>query len=260
MLGKRSRARSLIQGTSSRRWTPFLPLLSLSSLSIQLSSMPFFSTFQNILSSFTDDLPRYSNSSRQLSPQRYSNSPTSSTLESLSRTIRDYVPSSIHIPVPTAGPSPPLVSRPIVSYAQFSASPTTTSTHQRSPSTQTHTRTTSQQEFEREYEREGEFGYGYGYEHEYAQPQPQRAAMLMQTSSHVQHSPLPGGFRGSGLAQAMRRGAAGMTESFISRGGKRMTTAPASKRASSRVDVICWARWDTLNGRYVFTHSLFIDS
>ena len=84
--------------------------------------------------------------------------------------------------------------------------------------------------------------------------------MLMQTSSHVQHSPPLGGFGGSGLAQAMRRGAAGMTESFISRGGKRMTTAPASKRASGKVDVIYWARWDTFNGWYVFSHSLFIDN
>ena len=132
---------------------------------------------------------------------------------------------------------------------------------QRSPSTPqlTHKRTTSQQqEFEREYERDGEFGYGYGYGHDYAQPKPQRAAMLVQTSAHVQHSPPPGGFSGSGLAQAMRRGAAGMTESFIGRGvGERTTAAPASKRAlandKGRVDAISWARWDTLNGRYVLS-------
>ncbi|KIM42507.1 hypothetical protein M413DRAFT_444245 [Hebeloma cylindrosporum] len=200
--------------------------------------------------------------SRPLSPHRHSDSPSSSTLENLSRTIRDYVPSSIHIPIPTAGPSPPLVSRPIVSYAQFSGSPTT-STHQRSPSTPqlTHKRTTSQeQEFEREYEREGEFGYGYGYGHDYAQPQPQRAAMLVQTSTRAQHTPPPSGFPGSGLAQAMRRGAAGMTGSFIGRGvgrgvGSTSVPAPASKRAlvneKGIVDAISWARWDILNARHV---------
>ena len=202
----------------------------------------------------SDDSPPYSYSSRPLSPQRHSNSPSPSTLENLSRRIRDYVPSSIHIPVPTAGPSPPLVSRPIVSFAQFSGSPTT-SAHQRSP-TSPHNRTTSQQqEFEREYEREGEFGYGYGYGNEYTQPQPQRAAMLVQ-SPHVQHSPPPPGVPGLGLAQAMRRGAAGMSESFIGRGvgrGEGRTAAPASKRAlvneKGRVDAVSWARWDTLNGR-----------
>jgi hypothetical protein len=227
--------------------------------------MAFFSALQNILASFADDSPPYSYRSPPLSPQRHSDSPSSPTLENLSRTIRDYVPSSIHIPVPTAGPSPPLVSRPIVSYAQFSGSPTTTSAHQRSPSTPqlTHKRTPSQQqEFEREYEREGEFGYGYGYGHEYAQPQPQRAAMLVQTSARIQHSPPPGGFPGSGLAQAMRRGAAGMTESFIGRGGEKAMATPALKRAlvndKGRVDAISWARWDTLNGRYVFSVSLLV--
>lgn len=44
------------------------------------------------------------------------------TLESFSRTLRTYVPSSIHIPVPRSAPSPPLVSRP-VSFGSFSASP-----------------------------------------------------------------------------------------------------------------------------------------
>ena len=231
---------------------------SLSSSSSLLFTMPFFSTFQNILASFADDSSLYSYSSPPLSPQRHSNSPSSSTLENLSRTIRDYVPSSIHIPVPTAGPSPPLVSRPIVSYAQFSGSPTTSS-HQRSPTTP-HKRTASQQqEFEREYEREGEFGYGYSYGNEYAQPQPQRAAMLVQ-SPRVQHSPPPGGFPGSGLAQAMRRGAAGMTESFIGRGsgrGEGRIATPASKHTlvneKGKVDAISWARWDVLNGRCVFS-------
>ena len=231
---------------------------SLSSSSSFISTMPLFSTLQNILASFADDSPPYSYSSGPISPQRYSNSPPSSTLENLSRTIRDYVPSSIHIPVPTAGPSPPLVSRPIVSYAQFSGSPTT-SAGQRSPTTP-HKRTTSQQqEFEREYEREGEFGYGYGYGNEYAQPQPQRAEMLVQ-SPRVQHSPPPGGFPGSGLAQAMRRGAAGMTESFIGRGagrGEGRIAVPASKRTlvneKGGVDAISWSRWDFLNGRCVFS-------
>jgi hypothetical protein len=44
-----------------------------------------------------------------------------STLESFSRTLRTYVPSSINIPVPRSAPSPPLVSRP-VSFGSFSAS------------------------------------------------------------------------------------------------------------------------------------------
>ncbi|KAF8638773.1 hypothetical protein AX17_001968 [Amanita inopinata Kibby_2008] len=49
-----------------------------------------------------------------------------STLESFSRTLRTYVPSSIHIPIPRSAPSPPLVSRP-VSFGSFSASKDTPS-------------------------------------------------------------------------------------------------------------------------------------
>ena len=79
----------------------------------------------------------------------------------------------------------------------------------------------------------------------------------MQTSARVQHLPPPGGFPGSGLAQAMRRGAAGMTESFIGQGGEKTLALQASKRAlvndKGRVDAISWARWDTLNARYVFS-------
>lgn len=52
------------------------------------------------------------------------------------------------------------------------------------------------------------------------QLQSQRAVMLVQTSTRIQHSPSPGGFPGSGLTQAMKSGTAGMTESFIGRGGE----------------------------------------
>ena len=45
-----------------------------------------------------------------------------------------------------------------------------------------------------------------------------------------------------------------MTESFI---GQRTLALPASKRAlmndKGRMDAISWARWDTLNARYVFS-------
>ncbi|KAI0820657.1 hypothetical protein BC628DRAFT_1412942 [Trametes gibbosa] len=50
------------------------------------------------------------------------------TLESFSRTIRNYVPSSI--PIPTAAPSPPRVSRP-VSFGSFLTPSTASTTHQR---------------------------------------------------------------------------------------------------------------------------------
>ena len=82
----------------------------------------------------------------------------------------------------------------------------------------------------------GEFGYSYGYRNEYAQPQPQRAVMPVQ-SPRVQHSPPPGGFPGSGLAQVMKRGAG--------RGEGRIAT-PISKRTlvneKGGADAISWAR------------------
>jgi len=257
VFGKRSRVRSWFHiaklsfdnppswSTRTRSRLPFFHALSsclwFGFIASLYYSMPFFSTLQSLLASLTDNSPpSYRSTSRPLSP------------------IRDYVPSSIHIPVPTAAPSPPLISRPIVSYAQFSGS-LTTSTHQHSQPTQTHNRTPSQQqEFEREYERGGEFGYGYGYGKEYAQPQPQRASMHVQASPRSQQQPLSlptsGGFSGSGLAQAMRRGAAGVRGSFVGRGTGGADRMPASKRilTKGRVDAISWARWDTLNGRYVF--------
>jgi len=83
--------------------------------------------------------------------------------------------------------------------------------------------------------------------------------MLVQ-SPRVQHLPPPGGFPGLGLAQVMRRGAAGMTEPFIGRGagrGEGRIATPVSKRTlvneKGGVDVISWARWDILNGRCVFS-------
>jgi len=48
-----------------------------------------------------------------------------------------------------------------------------------------------------------------------------------------------------------------MTESFIGQGGEKTLALQASKRAlvndKGRVDAISWARWDTLNARYVFS-------
>lgn len=49
-------------------------------------------------------------------------SSASAAIRSSADAIRTYVPSSIHIPVPSAGPSPPMVSRPL-SYGRFSVDP-----------------------------------------------------------------------------------------------------------------------------------------
>jgi hypothetical protein len=83
--------------------------------------------------------------------------------------------------------------------------------------------------------------------------------MLVQ-SPRIQHSPPPGGFPVPGLAQAMRRGEAGKTESFIGRGaghGEGRIATPVSKRTlvneKGGADAISWARWDILNGRCVFS-------
>ena len=95
--------------------------------------------------------------------------PSSSRLDTLSRTIRGYVPS-----LPSAGPSPPAVSRP-VSFGRFSnanasgsgypqsSNAQTFNSHRR---TQSHTQDFTPQEYERDYERyadeEGQEYYGYG--------------------------------------------------------------------------------------------------
>src|SRR5271155_1321979 len=73
-------------------------------------------------------------------------------LPSLTRTLRSYVPSSIHIPIPSAAPSPPLVSRP-VSFGRFSSDSQTELGLREPPRA---SKLVSQQEFERDYEREGE--------------------------------------------------------------------------------------------------------
>lgn len=49
-------------------------------------------------------------------------SSASAALRTSADALRTYVPSSIHIPVPSVGPSPPMVSRPL-SYGRFSVDP-----------------------------------------------------------------------------------------------------------------------------------------
>jgi hypothetical protein len=76
--------------------------------------------------------------------------------------------------------------------------------------------------------------------------------LIVQTPTRFQHLPPPGVFPGSCLAQARGRGAAGTAEWFIGRGGEQTTAAPASKRVLvNEIGSISWARWDTLNKRYV---------
>ncbi|TFK32507.1 hypothetical protein BDQ12DRAFT_692387 [Crucibulum laeve] len=144
--------------------------------------------------------------------------PNIPSLSSLSRTLRTYVPSSIHIPVPTAAPSPPLVSRP-VSFGRFSA-PVDGEDARARERRQDPSR--YEQEYERDYEQQ-EPNYGYGYGHGQAQQQQQQQG-YPQPSLQGFTSPRGGGAPpgregrwrgeldepsstyGSGLAQAMRRG------------------------------------------------------
>ncbi|KAI8984805.1 hypothetical protein BD414DRAFT_66054 [Trametes punicea] len=72
--------------------------------------------FQSFLSSFFLDLSSRSSHSDSSPRSRHHPDREPTTLESFSRTIRNYVPSSI--PIPTAAPSPPRVSRP-VSFGSF---------------------------------------------------------------------------------------------------------------------------------------------
>lgn len=81
-----------------------------------------------------------------------------STLQSFSHTLRTYVPSAIHIPVPLPAPSPPLLSTRPVSFGSFSASrdasqpehssivqfPPRRGDHDHPPSPRSHGRTLSQ--------------------------------------------------------------------------------------------------------------------
>ena len=158
------------------------------------------------------------------SPSRQSttSSQSPSTFHSLTRTLRSYVPSSIHIPIPSAAPSPPLVSRP-VSFGRFSSDSRTDTINSGlglgfGDATRGR-KVVSRQEFERDYEREGEeeeyYAYGgHGYSYGYGQGHEQQ----QQSST-------------SGLARAMNQ-----------------NRSPAPERAGG-INVIEWAKWDVLGDR-----------
>ena len=166
-----------------------------------------------------------------------SSSQSPSTFHSLTRTLRSYVPSSIHIPIPSAAPSPPLVSRP-VSFGRFSSDLSRTDPNSslglglhRDPSTPS--KVVSRQEFERDYEQEASEGDHY-YPHGYRYAQ-----------GHYRYG--QGHQHASGLARAMaeNRPPGFHTPTFHKPG----TT-----------DLIEWARWDALGDRYVsffFTSHVF---
>ncbi|KAF8952387.1 hypothetical protein BDZ97DRAFT_1930866 [Flammula alnicola] len=185
---------------------------------------------------------------------RYNSSP--STLENLSRTIRGYVPSNVHIPIPIAAPSPPLVSRP-VSFGLFSGSPA---------ASQSRRRVVSQQEYERDYERDAEDATDY-----YVPPPPQQppdtAPDEVESISRGQRF-IPTTFEdvsGLGTGASIRRGAAassvGATHGQVQRGAKAGGTSTYPRSVSSggsrprelpaQADTITWAKWDTLNERRV---------
>lgn len=212
-----------------------------------------------------------SSSSRSTSP-----GVASSPFDSLSRTIRGYVPS--------AAPSAPRVSRPL-SYAHFSGSPVASASQVAVPlyaadqarsSPRPHAPApVERQEFEREYERAGAgddesayYGYG-GYPA--SPPPPHPAAMASpvparpraqghQHQGHQRQHSTPGRFIGSGLAQAIRRGAAVGAGVVGARGVQLASPSPGRTHAgevSARGEEhrVLWARWDCLNGRCVIFSS-----
>lgn len=167
------------------------------------------------------------------SPSRQTTVQSPSPFHSLTRTLRSYVPSSIHIPIPSAAPSPPLVSRP-VSFGRFSSDSRTDSPNSAlglgfADATRGR-KVVSRQEFERDYEQDGdgeEYGghrYGYGYGHE----------QQRQPSS-------------SGLARAMTQN---RPPGFDAAVNSNPATHEKSGRAAGN-DVIEWAKWDVLGDRYV---------
>ena len=222
--------------------------------------LSFMSYFQTLITLLTDDTPPPPSSNTRSSSRSTSNSlfttafpsslpnvhirarspsrhsparqPISSHLQtqspfhSITRTLRSYVPSSIHIPIPSAAPSPPLVSRP-VSFGRFSSDSgfdTTSSGLGLGLGDATRGRKlVSRQEFERDYEREGgeedEYyaygghGYGYGYQ----QPPTSGLARTM-TQNH------PPGFN---------------THAVLDKSSGR----------TSGMDVIEWTKWDVLGDR-----------
>jgi hypothetical protein len=186
------------------------------------------SYFQSLFSLLTDDPPARSSTSTSnsifaaRSPSRHSPARQpipQSPFHSLTRTLRSYVPSSIHIPIPSAAPSPPLVSRP-VSFGRFSSDPGMNSGLElgfgdaprgRKPA--------SRQEFERDYEREGAEGedvyaYGYGYGHQ----QPSTSGLARAMSQNP-----PPDFNTNSSTNALDK--------------------------SGGTDVIEWAKWDVLGDR-----------
>lgn len=222
---------------------------------------------QSLISRLTEDTPFHSSSTRNSSrnpsntatypaslpnpfiPTRSPShsrssytSPTSppSTFHSLTRTLRSYVPSSIHIPIPSAAPSPPLVSRP-VSFGRFSSdSPTSESALGLSGTGNAPRgrKLVSRQEFERDYEREGEQYYDYGrhpYGYGYAQ-------------GHQQQQP-----SASSLARAMmQNSSSGFDTTVNSRdSGAAIDKSSGHAGVAGGIDVIEWARWDVLNDRSV---------
>jgi len=181
--------------------------------------------FSALLSKFSDSesYSSYGSPSASPSPLPPTSNSASTTLEALTRTIRGYVPSSMAIPVPNAAPSPPLVSRPIVS--RFT-SPVQPQPHHalRQPLVR--------QEYERDYEHAGVHGggdeyYGYGYGH----------SRSMSTGSYPTSptSPAP-----SGLTQALSRGRP------VHGRPQPVFESPPLPEA----ELITWSNWDSLHDRY----------
>ena len=245
---------------------------------LSASTLLPMSFFQTILTKITDaaisSSPASTNAHvRYPTSSSRSTSPgvASSPFDSLSRTIRGYVPS--------AAPSAPRVSRP-VSYASFSGNSAASVSQVAVPVYATDQARASprpyaaarveRQEFERDYERAGageDEGAYYGYGGYPTSPPPPHPAMMLpapiparprapahQQQGHQRQHSTPGRFMGSGLAQAIRRGAAAGASVVGARGlqspggstGKAHVGDVAGRGEENRV---MWARWDFLNGR-----------
>ncbi|PFH47114.1 hypothetical protein AMATHDRAFT_68396 [Amanita thiersii Skay4041] len=160
------------------------------------------------------------------------------TLESFSRTLRTYVPSSIHIPVPRSAPSPPLVSRP-VSFGSFSASrdiPSHLSQHHHH-----HNHVEHMQQHE-----SGRRGMDVGHAAAAAVAAPRSGAN--RTSHGRNHSYVPDNAPAhSGLTQALHvdRYRNSSIERF--NGTFRGMSYPGSD--VTHADPILWSRWDKVHDR-----------
>lgn len=236
-------------------------------------TMSYFQTFISRLTDDTPSLNTHTSSSRNSSNppfayptsppnlhtrssslhSHHTTSPSSSTFHSLTRTLRSYVPSSIHIPVPSAAPSPPLVSRP-VSFGRFSSDSRTDTTTSSSSALglglgggrgddASRGRKVSRQEFERDYEREGEedyyeygrhgYGYGYGQGREQPLPPPSEPSASGLARAMIRNRP-----SGSDTAAPIVNSTAAAVDKPSVRGG-----------AAGGMDIIKWARWDGLGDR-----------